>query len=288
MAQSRRRRRLRVVSVAVLVIAVVVLVGCGLFSRRQGPVLDPIHRPKGKCGYVDIEGHPDEEVIRALAELGVFEYIEGHFGPDSPVLRGDFVRWLVRANNIFFRDDPSMWVQLASRDEAKIYMDVPPSEHCFPYVQGMLNAGYPLGFDTPEFHYARDLSREHLVFIRDGLCLGPEAVLGDPVALDEDRVLLRSFLEDADSVTEEFVPAILADLTEGNTIKLGFRGADTLHPRKAATRSEAALALSELRGRTYKQAAEEVLPKWVPLPESAQKELEEAEKAEQEAHSHSH
>lgn len=288
MAPPRRRSQLLIVTVAAVVLAAVVLVGCGLFSRRQRPMLDYRFRPIGPCAYVDIEGDPAEDVIRGLAELGVFEYVEGRFQPDSPIMRGDFVVWLVRANNIFFRDDPSMWVQLACPDEPKIYMDVPPHEPCFPYVNGMLNAGYPLGFEKVEFHYQRDLSREQLVFARDGLCLGPEVVLGDPVLLDEDRVVLRSFLEDADAVTEHFVPAILADITQGNTIELAFGGADTLSPRKAATRGEAALALSELRGRTY-QEAQEVLPKWVPLPENVRKELEEAERAKHEQeHGHSH
>lgn len=288
MAAHRKRPRMAAVGALILVSAILALVGCRLLGRRQGPMLDPVFRPKAKeCAFIDIKGDPAEEVIQTLAELGVLEYFEGPFWPTSPVLRGDFVIWLVRANNIFFRDDSAVWVPLASSDEAKIYMDVPPHEHCFPYVQGMLNAGYPLSFETREFNYARDLSREQLVFIRDGLCLGPEAVLGDPVQLDEDRVRLRSFLQDADSVTEEYIPAVLADVTEGNTIELAFGDTDTLSPRKAATRSEAALALSELRGRTCKQAAEEVLPKWVPLPKSVQKELEEAQKAE-EAHEHSH
>jgi hypothetical protein len=286
-----RRPRAAVVGALVLVFCVLALVGCRLLGRRQGPMLDDIFRPKAKeCTFTDIEDDPAEQVIRTLAELGVLESFEGPFWPTSPVLRGEFVTWLVRANNIFFRDEPAMWVPLASRDEPKIYMDVPPHEPCFPYVNGMLNAGYPLSFETREFNYQHDLSREQLVFIRDGLCLGPDAVLGDPVLLDEDRVRLRSFLEDADAVTEHYVPAIISDLAEGDTIKLAFGGTDTLSPRKAATRSEAALALSELRGRTCQQAVDEVLPKWVPLPESAQKELEEAQQAEEaeEADEHSH
>jgi hypothetical protein len=286
-ASHRMRPRLAIVGAAIAVVVVLALVGCKLLGGRQQPMLDPIFRPLGPCEYIDIKGDPAEEAIRALAELGVFQYVTGRFDPDGPVLRGEFVTWLVRANNIFFRDDPSMWLKLASRDEAKIYMDVVPREECFPYVQGMLNAGYPLGFETREWHYARDLSREQFIFIRDGLCLGAEAVLGDPLLVDQDRVILRSFIKDADAVTEHYVPAVLADLSEGNTAELAFGRPDRLCPRKAATRREAALALSELRGRTYEQA-QQVLPKWVPLPESARKELEEREKAEQQSHSHTH
>ncbi len=291
MAPPRKRLRLTVVGTVVLIAVVLLLVGCGLFGRRRSSQLNWVFRPVAKCEFIDIEDDPEEDVIRELADLGVFEYGEGYFTPDSPVLRGEFIIWLLRANNIFWRDTPSKWIKLASLDEPKRYMDVPPHEHSFPYVNGMLNAGCPLGFETRELHYQRDMSRERLIFVRNGLCLGADVVLPDPVLVDEYRVRLRSFLEDADSVTEEYVPAVLADLLEGNTTKLAFGDTDRLCPKKTVTRREAALALSEVRGRTYKQATDEVLPKWVPLPEAERKRLEEEEAARREqirGHSHQH
>lgn len=291
MAPPRKRLRLAAVGILVLVTVVLLVVGCDLLGRRRSSQLNWVFRPVAKCDFADIEDDPAEDVIRGLGDLGVFGYAEGHFSPDSPVLRGEFIIWLVRANNIFWRDTPSKWVRLAALDEPQRYLDVPPYERSFPYVNGMLNAGYPLGFDTRDLHYQSDMSREHLVLVRNGLCLGAEAVLPDPVLVDEHRVRLRSFLDDADLVTEEYVPAVLADLTEGTTIKLAFDESDTLCPKKIVTRREAALSVSEVRGRTYKQAAEEVLPKWVPLPEAERKRLEEEEAARREQarrHSHEH
>jgi len=288
-APPRKRLRLAVAGTVVLITVVLLLVGCGLLGRRRPPKLHWVFRPVAKCDFADIEGDPAEDVIRGLGDLGVFGYAEGHFTPDSPVLRGEFIIWLVRANNIFWRDTSSKWIKLASLDEPQRYTDVPPHEQSFPYVNGMLNAGCPLGFETRELHYQRDLTREHLILVRDGLCLGADAVLPDPILVDEHRVRLRSFLDDADLVTEEYVPAVLADLTEGTTIKLAFDGSDTLCPKKIVTRREAALALSELRGRTYRQATDEVLPKWVPLPEAERRRLEKEEAAKREpAQGHSH
>jgi hypothetical protein len=252
-------------------------------------MLDPVFRPPPDAEFTDLEGDPAEDVIQGLARLGVFGYGGFPFNPDAGAQRGEYVTWLVRAYMIFWRDTPSRWLKLASEEEGKIFMDVPPREHCFPYVQGMINAGHPVGFEEREFHYQRDITREHLIFVRNSLLLGAEKVLGDPALLDDYRVRLKLFLDDADAITEEYLPAIAADLAEGDTIELAFNHTETLCPRKVATRREACLSLSELHGRTLDQALNDVLPKWVPLPESERQRLQEEEaKKHEHEHSHSH
>jgi len=259
------------------------LSGCRLGARKAA-VLDSRLRPVAtKAEFPDLKGDPAGDVAVALAELGVLEVAQGAFLPDAATNRADFITWLVRANDIFFRDQPAKQIRLASLDELPAFADVQPSLACFPYVQGMVNAGYVVGQGLPELSYDHNLTREWFIVLRNGIDLGKRTVLADPADYNVLRVQLRSFLKDADLVSDECLAAVLADVTGGKTIKLAFGGTDRLEPKRAATRREAILALSELGGRTYQQALK-IEPKMVPLSPEEKSALEQKAAPHEEEH----
>ncbi|MGQ9730591.1 MAG: hypothetical protein ACUVX8_04885 [Candidatus Zipacnadales bacterium] len=299
------RRCLIVALAALLLAALIVMVAFGCRKREQLP---PVFRPYyDKSEFTDLKGDPIEEIVDGLVRLGVLQHNSGIFGPDQTVERGTFIQWLVRAHNIYWRDKPSKWIRLAPVEPGVpwSYLDVMPHTDLFPYLQGMIEAGRPVGFEPPggEYGYARNLTREQLILLRDGVVLGGAEVVAPEAELDDYRVHLRSVFQDADTITEEYLPAVAADLREGGTIALAFPdihlgGAEKalLEPGKLVTRREAIMALSQLgavgpkkKPRSYKHAF--ALGDWPPLTEAERKALEEEMLAKRRAvtgHAHDH
>jgi len=85
--------------------------------------------------------------------LGTFDQTAGHFDPSGPITRAQYVRWLVRANNAIWFDQPSLQIKLAEGPPAS-FPDVPQSDADFPYVQGVDNAGFAIDFRDKRFHPA--------------------------------------------------------------------------------------------------------------------------------------
>ncbi len=285
-----RTCRLRSLGAVLVVLALAWFIsGCRLGSRKV-TVLDKRLRPvAAKAEFTDLKGDPLADVVAGLVKLGVLDFAKGQFNPNASMCRGDFVSSLVRANDIFFRDQPDQQIPLAPADEPVLFLDVQPTVPCFPYVQGMVNAGYVVGSGESEFGYNHNLTREWLIVLRNGIDLGRDAVVADPADYNILRVRLRAFLEDADLVGDQCLAAVLADVAGGKTIRLAFAGTRRLDPKKTVTRREAALALSELRGRTYQQALQ-IEPKWEPLsPEERQAlQAQAAKEAEEHGHHHEH
>jgi len=265
-----------------------VVSGCRL-GARKAVVLDTRLRPVAtKAEFVDLKGDPAADVAAGLVQLGVLDVAKGVFRPDATLRRADFITWLVRANDIFFRDQPAKQIPLASPGEVPAFIDVQPTVACFPYVQGMVDAGCVVGSQqSSDLGYDRNLTREWFILLRNGIDLGKRAVVADPADYNTLRVQLRTFLKDADLVSDECLAAVLADVTGGKTIRLAFGGTDRLAPKRAATRREGILALSELGGRTYQQALK-IEPKLEPLALEEKKALEQKAAAGQQEHGHEH
>jgi hypothetical protein len=282
---SAERVRRRGVAGALLAAALGAALAGGCRSGGKATLDDLLRPTDTEAKFEDIKGDPAEEVIKAFVKLGVLDSSGSHFGPGVAMPVGEFATWLVRANDIMFRDQPSRQIRLASPRELPVFNDVPSSSPRFPYVQGMVNAGYVVAFDRTEFGGDRNLTCEWLILLRDGVDLGRGKVLGDPAAYEDLRTRLRPLLKDADDISNECLAAVLADVTEGSTIRLAFGRSDRLQPRRVVTRKEAVLALSELRGRTWREALT-IEPKWEPLPPDQQKKAEEEAPAEGDSHEH--
>ncbi|HJN18975.1 MAG TPA: hypothetical protein QGH10_25980 [Armatimonadota bacterium] len=263
--------------------------GCKLGAGPDLPVT--YHPDEADPQFADMEGDPDEDLVEGLARLGILPQGGGRFLPDDAIERGDYIVWLVRASDIIWRDEPSRRIHLTEKQIESVtptFSDLQANVNYFPYIQGMVESGHIVGFDQGSYEYARAITREHVVLLRAGVTLGTENVVAPPEDFPSLRILLKSFLDDADRVTDEYLAAVLADLTqpESDTISLAFGdNIKELHPRKTVSRREAARTLTNIGGRTW-QAAESISPLMRPLPESIKKQLQDEADAAAEADSH--
>src|SRR5580704_14493169 len=65
----------------------------------------------------DISGVNGEKEITELAQLGVVDPVTGTFAPGGSLKRRDFIRWLVKSNNVIWSDAPGKRVKLADKTE---------------------------------------------------------------------------------------------------------------------------------------------------------------------------
>jgi len=277
------------------------LIGC-----RPKEQLGPVFRPSfTESKFVDLAGDPEADLVAGLVKLGVLEYNEGLFQPEAPVDRGTYVTWLVRAWNIYYRDKPQKWIRLAkvAPGVTWTYGDVMPHTPLYPYLQGMIDAGLPVGFEKGEWSYSRNLKRMELVLLRNGVVMGRDKVWAPEEELDEYRVQLRTYIRDADAIPDEYLPAVYYDIADregGEAIRLAFKDvnlADREHkspfrPAKLVTHREAVLSLSKLGMVNYRGASVKALGEWQPLSKEEQEALQAKIEAERKSvsagHHHEH
>jgi hypothetical protein len=263
---------------ALITVAAVVPAFYGCKPKEQ---LDRHFRPReGETTFKDMRGDPLEDILTAYEKLGVFDIPGGGwFQPNEQVERGTFLTWLIRGWNIYYRDQPKVWIRLApvTRNATWTFGDAMPHTPLYPYLEGMIQAGRLVGFRKDEWEYSRRITREELILLRNSVVMCSKgknsAVFAREEDRDEYRVRLRSLLSDADDVTEEYLPAVVNDITHGESIKLAFsdlnladrKSKPALQPSRLVTRREAVLALSKLGKRNYRNAAVAALGEWKPL-----------------------
>lgn len=189
--------------------------------------------------FEDIKGVLGEKEITELAQLAVFDTTSGKFNPQAPITRAEFVRWLVRANNAFFAGSADKVIRLAESGKAT-FSDVPPTHPDFGYIQGLANAGYPIGNDAQTFKPDQVLTREQMLAMK--------------VALDH-RVPIESYKggapvgwTDSKKISKKYWPALYVESVLQNNANIGrtFGSIKTLNPQAAVNRAEAARCISAI------------------------------------------
>ncbi len=190
--------------------------------------------------FTDISGVEGESAIRALGQLGVLDSTTGEFRPHDPIKRRDYIRWLVKANNVYFKQGASR-IRLAET-AAATFVDVPPTDPDYKYIQGMADTEYLVGYDKTHFKPDKLLSREEMLAIlisRD--TRGQYSMNTGPPSFS-----------DGDQVSKVYRKYINADFNEwngskGQTSRI-YGAVKTLHPLANATRADAALAVDVIEG----------------------------------------
>lgn len=202
--------------------------------------------------FTDIKGIFAEQQINDLAQLGVFDTTTGAFQPSGTIKRSEFVRWLVKTNNALYSDDPSKQIRPAEGAE-QAFVDVPPSQPDYKYVQALANAGFVVGIDEKHFAPDQNLTREQMIAIKVPVDLG-----GDPyknIGLADVRVVFP--FSDDDQISKRYYDAIYGDDFDGSrNITRVFGQMKTFQPQRPVTRSEAALCISTIGKYTPKTAAQ--------------------------------
>jgi len=286
-------RRLRA-SGLVLALLTVFAVVVALHGCKPKEQLDPRFRARpGETTFKDMRGDPLEDTLTAMLKLGVFDFPGGGwFQPKECIERGQFLTWLVRAWDIYYRDQPKVWIRLAevTPNSTWTYADAMPHTPLYRYLEGTIQTGRLVGFEKGDWQYSRRLTREELILLRNSVVGGRESrdmVWAPEEERDDYRVSLRTFLSDADEVSEEYLAAVQNDLTRGESIKLAFpdvkleagESKPALHPSKLVTRREAVQALTKLGKRNFRNAAVGALGEWKPLTQEEAAELDKQDEA---------
>jgi S-layer homology domain len=121
--------------------------------------------------YTDLASTFGAKEITDLAALGVFGTPSGAFNPTGTITRGDFVKWVVLANNAIFQNLPSKQIH-PSQATASSYPDVPTSHPDFAYIQGLYDAGFAVGFPDKTFKPDALLTHEQMIAIKESVDRG--------------------------------------------------------------------------------------------------------------------
>ncbi|GAC1500595.1 MAG: hypothetical protein NVS1B14_04600 [Vulcanimicrobiaceae bacterium] len=220
------------------------VVSTPLATAAPSPSLAPGLR---RVGFTDIKGVDGEDAISQLAQLGVFDTTSGAFRPHDPIKRGEFIRWLVKANNALAAatNNSNERIRVAQSGSAT-FLDVPASNPNFPDIQGMADAGLLVGYDKLHFKPDKWLSREELIAI-----LVQRDLNGKP---GTDAKTMSSppmdYTTDGAQISKAYWGLIHDDRWSYewgmHNIPRIFGSIKVLHPQQNVTRSEAAVGLQVL------------------------------------------
>ena len=213
----------------------------------------PTLNPTAAIHYTDIAGIFAENAIKQEAQLGVFgSATSGKFNPYKTVPRAEYVRWLVMANNIYFKTQPDKQVRLAEANSDSSFVDVPKSNPDFKYIQGMVNSGFVIGIDKKHFAPDRPLTREEMIAIlmsRDANS-SPLPNAGPPSTWNYSSGggTLSVDFTDRDKVSKPYWGAFQLNNGWGNSLALQeikriYGNTKIFNPQKTVTRADVAVAL---------------------------------------------
>lgn len=140
-------------------------------ASASAEVASPAASGGTPVAYTDVDGVFGQKYITDLAALGVFGTPSGTFNPTGTITRGDFVKWLVVANNAIYANSPGKQIALSSAPKSS-YPDVATSHPDFQYIQGMYDAGFAVGFPDKTFKPDALLTHEQMIAIKESLDRG--------------------------------------------------------------------------------------------------------------------
>jgi len=202
----------------------------------------PAASPTVNVAFTDINGIFAQQAIIDEAKLGVFDSTTGTFDPQASLTRGDFVKWLVKANNAYYQDASESQIRLAEGGQPT-FVDVATTHPDYPYVQALANAGFVIGVDDTHFAPDRDITREEMIAIKVGLDLK-----GDPyknTGLADVRQVYP--FADVERINKRYYDAIYGDDFDGSkNIPRVFGAMKRFNPQQPVTRAEAALCIDKI------------------------------------------
>lgn len=226
-------------------------------SSNQSP--EPSGNPAQIAGnptsFSDVNQAPAElrSYITDLAQLGALPIqADGNkssnaseFKPNQQITRREYAQWLVTANNLIFKNQPTRQIRLGSSSDQPAFQDVKPSDSDFAAIQGLANAGLipsPLSGDSTIVTFRPDapLTREDLILWKVPVDLRstlPNASI--------DAVEKTWGFQDAARIDPKALRAVLADYQNGDqaNIRRAFAYTTLFQPKKPVSRAEAAAVL---------------------------------------------
>ncbi|MEM9156881.1 MAG: S-layer homology domain-containing protein [Cyanobacteria bacterium P01_F01_bin.33] len=209
--------------------------------------------------FQDLDEAPEaREAIAALDTLEVFDEVAGNrFAPDRSLRRGEYARWVVRANNALYADRPARHIRLGKTTEAPEFLDVPEDRPDFTYIQALAHAGLVERNSDGEFQPDKLLSRAELIRIKTAIDIIPPT-RDEATARQAVRDLWG--FNDVDDIPADILNALIADaeLEDNSTLRRTFGLIRAFDPQTPVTRGEAAIALAEFGPADERRSAIEI------------------------------
>ena len=183
---------------------------------------------------------PTPDRLKELVSLGVLPKagITNQAEFEGSLTRGQYIAMIVEMNNVLH--EPSNQIRLARDGDGQTFDDVPPSHPYYKYVQGMVDAGYVIGFNEKTFQPDKKLTREELVAIM---------AKRDYDFKDFDsKYYWENYMKftDKNDIAPKYREAVSKDDSMGDrsSLKDAFGELKLFHPKKEARVYEALLSLN--------------------------------------------
>ncbi|MGK7899896.1 MAG: S-layer homology domain-containing protein [Hormoscilla sp.] len=187
---------------------------------------------------------PLRQYVADLIELGVLTPAD--LAPDRTVMRRQYVRWLMLANNKMYAHNPGKQIRPSTSKSAEpVFQDVPRTDPDFPLIQGLAEAGI-----LP----SRLTGDGTVVLFRPDTALTRAEMILWKVPLDIRRALPTATIDtvketwgfqDAAKIDPKSLRAVLADYQNGEkaNIRRSFGYTNLFQPTKTVSAIEAAASL---------------------------------------------
>lgn len=212
-------------------------------SATQGAVASPA--PSATPAFDDLAGVAAAPYIDQLTQLQVYWPPGGLFEPNKPVLRREFVRWLVHADDAIWAQDPWKIIRPSAPDAVPYFSDVPAQDPDFTAIEGMHESGVVLSSNRA-FDPNAPITREQALGIKAYVdCGAPDPMLAD----DTGQAYFELPWRDKRKISAQYVAAIASCLLQDDgtvganrldTVARTFGSIVTLEPQRSLTRAEAA------------------------------------------------
>jgi len=158
------------------------------------------------------------------------------------------------ASALLPEEAPFLSLASVSSAESKnaAFADVPASNPNFKYIQGLANSGFVIGIDGTHFAPQKPLTREQMIYIK--ACADERQ---DIKTNGQALSVLDSF-SDGSKINKRFLGAVYEDQSASTTgtFHRVYGTTKLFQPQQAVTRTEAAEALSVMKGEWARSAAE--------------------------------
>ena len=204
--------------------------------------------------FADLDKAPEQlyQSVETLASLDILTPYTGQkntdlskFAPNAIITRGEYARWLIEANNRYYKDDPGKIIYVPNDTEQPAFQDINKADPDFGAIQALAEAGLipsRLTQDSTKLLFKPDapLTREDL--------------LAWKVPLDMRQALPKASIEaikeswgfqDAADIDSSAIRALYGDFQNGDrsNVRRVFGFTTLFQPNKPVTRAEAAASL---------------------------------------------
>ena len=206
------------------------------------------------AAFVDLDEVPEQfrQPLEEVATLGILTPYTGEgnielskFAPNQIITRGEYARWLIAANNQYYKNNPGKKIYIANKTNQPAFQDIQADHPDFGAIQGLAEAGLVpsrLTDDSTNLLFRPDapLTREDLIVWKVPFDMRKALPKASIKAIEESWGF-----QDAADIDSAGIRALYADFQNGDrsNVRRIFGYTTLFQPKKPVTRAEAAVSL---------------------------------------------